>query len=361
MGTVHQTLLEQLKMSRHEISRRKQYFRITDEDCQVLASLREVVARQIDEIVEKFYDHILSFDEMDRLIGDADTLLKLKNHQRGYILSLFDGQYDEDYVHSRLRVGVVHRRIGVEPKYYVSAVYNLKEIIQHVLIRQDPQECRACAGNLEVVDKILLFDLSLIFDTYIHSLMDDVRRSQEELESYTESLEEIVSERTRLLKEQARRDGLTGLYNQQYFMQELRRELSRSQRSGSSICLVYFDLDGFKQINDTQGHHAGDLLLKKVAEVLKESIRENEVVGRYGGDEFCVILSDSTVDDAELFCNRLCELLKDRIGSFGVTCSMGIAASTIDNHLDGVTLVKNADKAMYEAKKEPGFSIRLAA
>ena len=130
MKTSDQTLIEQLKITKREIERRKEYLYLSEADISALVSLRELIGDNIDEIVEKFYEKILPFNEMDRVIGDAETLRRLKNHQRNYILSLFDGQYDEDYVHSRLRVGVVHKRIGVDPKFYVSAVYNLSAILR---------------------------------------------------------------------------------------------------------------------------------------------------------------------------------------------------------------------------------------
>lgn len=360
MGTTDQTLLDQLKLTRKEISRRKEYFNFTQKDLEALSSLREIVADKIEQIVEEFYKHIIPFNEMDLLIGDSDTLEKLKNYQRTYILSLFDGHYDEDYVHSRLRIGVVHKRIGVAPKYYVSAVFNLSSILRKTIAGMHNKNCQLCVNQLEVIDKILMFDLSLIFDTYIHSLMDEVKRSRTELESYTESLEAIIADRTRLLKDQARHDGLTGLLNQHYFYEELRRELSRSQRRGHSTCLIYFDLDGFKKLNDTKGHREGDRVLVNVAQAMKESIRQGEILARYGGDEFCVIMPESDTDDANSLCKRICQLIESHTEGLGISCSMGIAISTIDMFLDAPNLVKKADEAMYAAKQEEGFSIKIA-
>jgi len=127
MKTSSLTLIKQLKITPHEIERRKEYLEIDDACMESLVSMKDIVRDNIDDIVERFYARIIPFDEMDRVIGDAETLHRLRNYQRQYILSLFDGEYNEDYVHSRLRVGVVHKRIGVEPKYYVAAVYNLKK------------------------------------------------------------------------------------------------------------------------------------------------------------------------------------------------------------------------------------------
>ncbi len=360
MKTSEQTLIEQLKITKREIERRKEYLGLTEEDSRTLVSLRELIGENMDEIVEEFYKKILPFNEMERLIGDAETLRRLKNHQRNYILSLFDGQYDEEYVQSRLRVGVVHKRIGVDPKLYVSAVYNLSSILGNLVMLNYKEDCKECGSSLAAIEKIIMFDLSLTFDTYIHSLMDEVRRSKGELEHYAESLEEVIAERTKLLTEQARHDGLTNLLNQHSFYSELRRELLRGQRRNHSTVLIYFDLDNFKKLNDSQGHKRGDEILVAVAKSMKSTLRETEIAARYGGDEFCVILPESSLQEAEQVCQRLCEKFKKSTEGSGISCSMGIAISLPENNYDANSLVKVADKAMYEAKKEPGFTIKVA-
>ncbi len=357
MGTTDQTLIEQLRITEREIARRKEYLGFDRDDFENLASLRELIAENIDEIVEEFYEKILPFNEMDRVIGDSETLRRLKNYQRNYILSLFDGQYDEEYVHSRLRVGVVHKRIGVDPKFYVAAVHNLSVVLRRVVTSHRQGDCKACVASLDSIEKVLMFDLSLTFDTYIHSLMDEARRSREELRDYAQSLGEVITERTKLLKEQARHDGLTGLLNQHSFYEELRRELSRAHRLNHPTTLIYFDLDGFKKLNDTKGHKTGDSILVAVADTVKKSLRESDVAARYGGDEFCIIMPETTASEALNFCNRVCLDLEKAVTDSGVTCSMGIASSTPEKPVDGNNLVKFADNAMYEAKKQPGFSI----
>lgn len=360
MKATSQTLIEQLKMTEHEIDRRKKYIGFTDADIEMLKELRETVEDNIETIIDRFYENILSFTEMDRIIGDAETLRRLKNFQKNYVLSLFDGQYDEDYVHSRLRIGLVHKRIGVAPKFYISAFHNLNSILRNIITESDSKNCVTCSKKIEIIEKILMFDLSLAFDTYINSLMDEARRAKETLESYAESLEEVVSERTELLRKQARYDGLTCLLNQRSFYEELKRELSRGTRRGHSTALIYFDLDGFKQLNDNFGHKRGDEILKAVAQAVQSTVRESDLAARYGGDEFCVILPESNEDEAEQFCRRLCRLIEEAVGNDGISCSVGIAISDPAVPYDVNSFVKQADKAMYQAKKEPGFSIRKA-
>lgn len=361
MKTTERTLIEQLKISRYEIEKRKEYLDLTKKDIDALVSLREVVADNIDQIVEKFYQNIVRFDEMDRVIGDIETLNRLKNSLIHYVLSLFEGEYEEDYVLSRLRVGVVHKRIGVEPKYYVSSVHSLSSILKETITSNDlTKDCGKCVTGIIAIEKILMFDLSLTFDMYINSLMDEVKRSKKDLQDYALSLEEIINERTKLLKEQARHDGLTGLLNQRSFYKELRKELLRGQRRNYDTVLLYFDLDGFKKVNDIKGHKRGDEILVLVAKALKDTLRETETSARYGGDEFCVILPDSSLKDGKILAERLCSEIEKAVKGSGVTCSIGVAASNSEINQDADSLVKAADKAMYEAKKVNGFSIKTA-
>ncbi len=182
MKTTDHTLMEQLRINNRAIERRKEYLDFTQQDVERLESLRQVVSENIEEIVENFYIKILPFDEMDRVIGDAETLARLKNHQHHYILTLFDGQYDEEYVHSRLRVGLVHKRIGLNPTYYVAAIHNLSSILRELITEKSNQDCNSCMLNLSAIEKILMFDLSLTFDTYINSLMNEAQQNRQELE-----------------------------------------------------------------------------------------------------------------------------------------------------------------------------------
>ncbi len=359
MKTSDKTLMEQLRLTARAIARRKQYFGLTEEDARLLRAMKMDVAEALDEIIEEFYRHLLLHDELDQIIGDAETLLRLKNHFRSYLLTIFDGQFDEEYVHSRLRVGVVHRRIGVKPHYYVSAMHRLSTILRRRVLGGS-FDFDDFSNRSTAIEKVLMFDLSLTVDTYIHSLMDTSRRSRAQLEEYAESLEETIAERTRLLKEQARCDSLTGLLNQRTFYSELRKELSRGQRRGYPVLLVYFDIDGFKKINDSRGHRAGDDLLKKVAEAARKTTRRDELVARYGGDEFCIILPNASMEDGGILARRLCDTACDMLNEKELSLSVGIAASTPLRYVDAETLVRMADEAMYRAKKKTGYWVETA-
>jgi diguanylate cyclase (GGDEF)-like protein len=158
-------------------------------------------------------------------------------------------------------------------------------------------------------------------------------------------------------------DSVTGLYNRHYFETELNREVERGRRYGSYLSLLLLDLDQFKQINDGEGHAAGDRVLQRVGGLIRLHVRAADVPCRYGGDEFAVILPDSPASDARFVAERIRasiesafehEPIGDRV--LRVTCSGGIATLTADftgPHL----LFGAADRALYFAKSEGGNRI----
>jgi diguanylate cyclase (GGDEF)-like protein len=150
-------------------------------------------------------------------------------------------------------------------------------------------------------------------------------------------------------------DGLTGVYNRRYLNDFLEREFSRARRHGRDLSVVFVDLDNFKDINDNFGHLAGDHVLKRVARAFGDRIRREEIVGRYGGDEFLVVIPESNLKDIVQFA----EIIKSRIETqdiefdnerIHVTVSVGIAvlAEGMERYED---LLARADKRLYDAKR----------
>jgi diguanylate cyclase (GGDEF)-like protein len=157
------------------------------------------------------------------------------------------------------------------------------------------------------------------------------------------------------LKSQSIRDPLTGLFNRRYMEETLERELRRADRRKASVGVVMFDIDHFKQFNDTNGHLAGDALLKALGEFLQANFRGEDIVCRYGGEEFVLILpeaaADATVRRADVLREKVKVLHVPYRGSLlgGVTISLGVAAYPM--HGDNVdALLRAADSALYEAK-----------
>ncbi|MBF0187616.1 MAG: GGDEF domain-containing protein [Magnetococcales bacterium] len=356
-------LSDQMKMTDREVEERKRLLGFADADVAFLKGCKEHIARRIDIIIENFYSHQESIQEVELLIGDAETLKRLKASLRGYIIELFDGYYDREYVNKRLRIGKVHKRIGVSPKLYISAVVLLEDLLQQELLEvsMNDRVCTDCDGRRQALHKLLMFDIQLVFDTYISSLLSEVRAASDQVERYAQGLEATVAERTRQLEELSSMDGLTGLLNQRTFFNILRREINRAEENRQPLSLVYFDLNKFKQLNDTQGHKAGDALLTLVGEVCKKSIRDYDTAFRYGGDEFGIVMPETTQERAIEICQQLIETF-DKGRTFNVTFSIGIAQMGPDDYYDMDNFIKQADSFMYvakaQSKKEPGHYIR---
>lgn len=151
----------------------------------------------------------------------------------------------------------------------------------------------------------------------------------------------------------ASKDGLTGLFDQATFRHRLKEELERQIRYGGQLSLVMFDLDHFKKINDTYGHPEGDVVLKKVADIVLEQIRKMDTAARYGGEEFAVILPEVDAKSAFIFAERLRQAIFAAFehNHFSVSVSVGLAAADPHTEIDSPTLIKYADEQLYKAKQ----------
>jgi diguanylate cyclase (GGDEF)-like protein len=159
---------------------------------------------------------------------------------------------------------------------------------------------------------------------------------------------------THALSEQSRSDSLTGLLNHQAIHSRLDRELDRSRRYGHELQVIYFDLDNFKEINDTFGHPSGDKVLIDIADIIRESIRETDFAGRIGGDEFVIGLVESTELAAALLLDRLRAHLARRIAEGTVPGEPGISAGAAGFPKEADTaqdLLVLADRRLYEDKR----------
>ena len=351
---IDQTLAQQLDITDREIASRKALLGFTEQDAEVLKQYKPLFEKYIDGIIKNFYDRQIAISEVALVIGDAETLRRLQNAMRSYILELFDGFYDAEYVNKRLRIGKVHMRIGVSPKLYMSAIYMLQKIIKDaVKMHFFGKEEDTDAGPLyTALNKLIMFDIQLVFDTYVHGLVSEVRTAKEELAEYASSLEKVVEERTQQLHELSRRDELTNLFNQRGLREHLRREMANAVRYKEHISLMYFDLNGFKKLNDNEGHQAGDDVLKLTGEAIAASIRDTDIGCRYGGDEFCIILPRTAIAETQIIYERLVKFFKDSNKDQGITFSVGVSSTGPDDYCDADTLIKNADQLMYQAKAQ---------
>jgi diguanylate cyclase (GGDEF)-like protein len=349
MNPTEQTLLEQMRITEFDIAHRKELLLLNEDDFSRLASYRPNIEPHIDALVDKFYEMQTGITEIALLIGDADTLTRLRTAQRRYILDLFSGLYDLEYVNNRLRIGLVHKRIGVEPKLYLAAINTLKGLLIEDIFTQIEHEQDRIA-MLTALDKLFLFDITLVFETYIRSLVSEIESSKEKSEIYARTLEEKVRERTQQLEEMSRTDSLTGLLSVRHLQENLTRTLRTCERRAEPVVIAYLDINDFKQINDTQGHQRGDEILRIVGDCIRKVSRAEDYCFRYGGDEFCLILPNCNEDQArDVYLQRLTRTLTEQLDD--VTLSIGMVQTGPMQFDEGHSLIRLADERMYAAKR----------
>ena len=166
--------------------------------------------------------------------------------------------------------------------------------------------------------------------------------------------DELIHSRKKL-EYQVAHDALTGLYSRSFILEYLNKELARAERIAEGITVAICDIDYFKKVNDEYGHPIGDIVLKEFAHILTENIREYDIIGRLGGEEFLLITTTKQEDEENSIFERIREkvensVIKTEAGEISITISIG-AASYI-NGKSGENLIYEADKALYTAKEE---------
>lgn len=172
----------------------------------------------------------------------------------------------------------------------------------------------------------------------------------EQLQTHERELKRALDDLTR----EAMTDPLTGLYNRRFFWDALGREVSVAKRSGAPFSVILLDIDGFKRVNDTWGHDAGDIVLKEIASLLEKAVRPSDIPARHGGEEFAILLPDTTSEVAAERAESIRTQLEDRDITYAaerirITGSFGVAQYGPCNP-DSASIMKAVDAAMYAAK-----------
>lgn len=177
------------------------------------------------------------------------------------------------------------------------------------------------------------------------------------LHLHLKRLQDELREKNAALSRMSTTDSLTGLRNRRYVDEVLAIEVLRARRYGSPLSVLMADLDHFKQVNDAHGHVVGDEVLRGVADLLRQNLRVTDVGGRYGGEEFIVIMAQNPVEGARLLAERWREAVAEArfevppAGPLEVTLSVGVAGYDRDKHHTASDLVAAADAALYRAKQ----------
>ena len=171
--------------------------------------------------------------------------------------------------------------------------------------------------------------------------------------TYHDYLDEVFQ---RQMYESALRDGLTKVFNKKYFTDYLEKEFAYAARHGSPLALIFLDIDYFKRINDTHGHPAGDFVLSELSQLMATLVRTEDVLARFGGEEFTVLCRGTDLGGAKIVAERLRRIVEAHTFSFGaktipVTISLGIASIPDTAVTDHAQFLAASDKALYEAKR----------
>jgi len=215
----------------------------------------------------------------------------------------------------------------------------------------DTGRFRALCGILLLVVIFVFYKLRVHYlRQHVHKLEEEVNQTKAELHLAVK----IAGDAQRTLKEQALKDSLTGLWNRRAIFAMLEKEVCRAERDHLPVTLVMIDLDHFKAINDNYGHLTGDAVLREAANRIFELMRPYDFVGRYGGEEFLIVLPGCSPGNGIQRAEDFRRIIADRpvptaYGPLAVTCSLGVAA--YDKAMPPEHLIHQADEALYRAKR----------
>lgn len=333
------TYCEKFGFDAEKISERLQWLDLGDDDHATAKQLqRDIIQPHSDAIVEAFYAWLPTISEARTLLVDDELINRLKLTQTQYLLNLGVGFDQADYFESRLRVGQAHVWVGLSLSLYQCAYQHLGEIIFHY-IDSSRSDARA---QTTFIHKIIALDMSLAIETYhlthVQSLEDSLDRSHRQ---------------QKRLRAAAATDSLTGLANHEAIITELRNALKQPTQHNRPVVAIMADIDFFKQVNDTHGHPVGDKVLIEVARRIRSALRDFDEIGRYGGEEFLLVLNGASLTTAKHVAERIRRHVAEQpINLQGVevqtSISLGVADARDNDSID--TLLARADKALYQAK-----------
>gem|GEM_PF-626236 len=252
-----------------------------------------------------------------------------------------------------------------------AVISNLEDEAQVLFSGSQKQSASKILKNIGINSEVKLIRLPLLFEENLLGILwvwgISITEADLPVMSIFAKQIGISLERARLFQEVqslAFTDPLTGLHNRRSLFEMSRVEFSRAHRLNRPICCMMLDLDHFKQINDTYGHQMGDHVLQEFAKRCKNSVREMDLIGRYGGEELIIILPETNIITALQIAERICESvaeapIKIPDGEINATVSVGVAAKD-DNTTQLETLIARADQAMYIAKHKGRNRVALS-
>jgi diguanylate cyclase (GGDEF)-like protein len=311
-----------------------------------------VIVPHVESIIEAFHDALAGEDEYRRIMNRGVDLDRLKRLQKAHLLSLGIQFGEAAYFERRLRMGLVHARMGVPLGLFAGAYGTL----QRLILDRIPPDIGAAQADYQALVAFLLkitaFDMSLASETYHLARVKG-------LQSSLRALRHVDKE----LRRKVQTDALTGAASHSQAIAALKHALHVAQRSDTPLCIAMADLDFFKNVNDTHGHLVGDEVLHGVTARMRAGVRDFDTVGRYGGEEFILILENAPLATARSIAERVRRHVEEspikvKAAKIHLTLSLGLAAARKTDDIE--SLIRRADAALYAAKAAGRNCVRVA-
>lgn len=317
------------EVSLKDWEQRKAFVNFGEEDVKRLNDLRPTIEKFIDEVVEDFYRHFLSFEEPKAFFTDEAILRSLKEFQKEYFLRLTQGEYGPEYLKNRLHICGVYKRIGLLPRWYMG---------MHSIY------------------------LQLICPRIMESFGTDIQQSHESVLSLLKIVTLDHELAMIMISESSQYDPLTGILNRYAFTERVNLEFIRAKRHVRSLLLVMLDVDYLEEVNEQYGPVAVDAALLIVTSVIIEQKRDNDIFGRLEGGKFIIAMPETSgvfaidvgerlrhfIENSEIHCDG---------GPLKITVSVGVASLDLADP-DLETFMKRADRLLDEAKNKGGNCTR---
>jgi len=299
-----------------------------------------VIQPNLATLVDRFYEYVLAHPQFREFASDASTIAKLTHTFHDYLDTLGKNYESIDYFNDRLRVGIAHHRIGMSLMLYECAYHKL----QSLLLNEIPAELneKLFAGLQDIIRKVVALDISLAIDSY----------NLESFKGFKDEIRQLFSQEEKM-KHYASIDPLTGVENRSAILQRIKQIISGSS-DAESYALVMIDIDNLRSINDEQGHLVGDHLIKGVVDRIRSELEKHDVLGRYGGDEFLLLLKgvglDQAVEKMKNIYRKVCKEEFD-IGQGKIKVSISQGVTLLDGSKKLIDFIKKVDKALLQAKQ----------
>jgi diguanylate cyclase (GGDEF)-like protein len=302
----------------------------------------DVFAPNHEHLHRFFFRALHDQPSFEKVITDSTLASRVVRSQRAYLATLGHDPLSEGYFESRLKAGALHMRLGVPLADYMATSGALEREIVRLVEERFASEAASAKELVDHVISVCSLDLSLAMECYHRLTLEELEQHLRRAQSDHEQLRTVV-----------RRDTLTGTSSRDFVLATLDHSVHEAKTMHLPLSVAMVDLDHFKRVNDMHGHLVGDAVLRIVAERMREALRDDDLVGRYGGEEFLLILRGAPLATAGLVADRL----RKRIGSqpievdghrLHVTTSVGVAQ--LGPGEDPTGLIARADAALYRAK-----------